>query len=194
MSGLSLLEIALTTDTVLRIDGVGIDVYRDWAGRIVIPATILKGEARGQVRRLTAALGEHQCDPADPCSGLPCVVCRLFGSRRREGAVLFADLMTTAIPIRIDRLRIARSRTRGVSLPSDVRQMLVLPSDTVFEGLIRHRLTVTDPQPLSLLVAGLRGIRQIGTGAALGWGHCEMSVRGAPIAATVFKSSKQPTD
>jgi CRISPR/Cas system CSM-associated protein Csm3 (group 7 of RAMP superfamily) len=189
MIGLTRLEITVTCQGPLRIDGEGIDVYRDWAGRVCIPATLLKGHTRDHVRRLASALGESICDPGAPCDAEPCAVCRLFGSRRHEGAVAFADLFTDTVPIMINRPRIARSRTRGVSLPAETQPILVVPAGAEFSGVVRHHLSSIETQPLALLVAALRGIKQIGTGGAIGWGQCMIGVRGVLFEAAVLAAA-----
>jgi len=189
MIGLTRLDITFTCISPLRIDGIGIDFNRDWVGRACIPAAMMKGHTRDHVRRLALALGETVCDPHIPCVNAPCAVCRLFGSSAREGTVSFTDVVTDATPILIDRMRTSRSRTRGVTMPVGAHQVLVLPTNTVLMGNVLHRLSRNETRPLALLIAALRGVKQLGAGGAVGWGQGTFNIRGEQVDPTVLATA-----
>ena len=194
MTGLTRLEISMIARSPLRIDGVGIDVCRDWAERPCIPAAMVKGQIREQARRLALALAEPICEGRGSCAAAVdrCLLCRLFGAPGYEGAVAFSDLLSSANPVLIDRPRTAQSRTRRVALPVESRQVLVIPPDSTFDGVIRHRLGTVDSKALALLLTALHAGRQWGTGGALGWGQCEVKVRGVLFESALLTAAFGP--
>ena len=182
MSGLATLELELTCRAPTRIGGIGADVRRDWAGRPCVPATTLKGRARVEIRHLAASLSLPVCTARASCDlkSAPCSVCMLFGNRRIEGKVYFADLIADTEPILIESNRMAHSRVRGIALdPNGDREqfrVLGLPSGTRCKGTVRHRIAEAENWQLALLVLGLRAIAQIGAQAGIGWGVCQIAV------------------
>lgn len=189
MSGLATLELELTCDTPTRIGGIGADVRRDWAGRPCIPATTLKGRARVETSGLALSLSLPVCTPRAACdlrpANAPCTMCRLFGNRRVEGDVYFADLIADAEPVLIESNRMAHSRVRGVALDPDGDReqfrVLALPAGTHCKGTVHHRIAESENWQLALLVLGLRAIAQIGAGAGIGQGLCRIDVRNVPL-------------
>ncbi len=115
----------------------------------------------------------------------PCIVCTLFGNRRIEGNVYFADLIADTEPVLIESNRMAHSRTRGIALDPDGDReqfrVLALPPGTRCKGTIRHRIAESENWQLALLVLGLRAIAQIGAHAGIGWGMCQIDVHNVPL-------------
>lgn len=183
---------------------------RDASGRLVIPASALRGALRYELERLLRAQGSDACGANDaPDNGSPtcaCPVCRLFGSEgsatgslRLEDAVLDGEEAEPRLRPQVAVSRstgsavarhLAFSETGGVLLAHDhgpvfrARGRLV-PLGTSDDGLDGDRTHLT---------AACRAVSGIGGGRSrgLGWVECELKVDEPPPTSTSLPPAATP--
>ncbi len=95
---------------------------RDATGRLVIPATTIKGFLREKAELLLRTWGLPVCvgpDPGTMCEGQsPCLVCRVFGNPRLAAPLRFADaVLFSPEEETVIRSGVAISRHRGAAYP-----------------------------------------------------------------------------
>ncbi|MBI4494829.1 MAG: CRISPR-associated protein Csm3 [Chloroflexi bacterium] len=190
-------ESALSVGSTADAQGLGVDkaTARDNRGRLLIPASSIKGRLRHECERIERTLGgfvclppraEQMCPLAHP-QGQCCAVCEIFGSpwrpaplRLSDGTLLLASLPE---PIRTEReLRPFDAQVRpGVSLSRARRaalgERLFFIETSAPNAGFRFQVTLEGELPSTrhraLLLAGLRCLSLLGGGKSrgLGWGR-----------------------
>jgi hypothetical protein len=203
-------EIALTValDTPLSTAGRAArgsafprDLARDSWGRLIVPATHLKGRLRHACLQLARALGLAACTaaaPHAPEARAACPLCALFGAPAQPGALRWRDLPgLDADPDAAPwlhapaeaRAGLALSRPRGVAVAGAHWRPATsaLPAGALRFGHPRAiEGTVAALAHVHLLLAGCRLLTHVGQGRSrgLGWARVEAAaqVDGAPLA------------
>ncbi|HLI28247.1 MAG TPA: RAMP superfamily CRISPR-associated protein [Chloroflexota bacterium] len=201
-------EIALTVElrSALSTSGraahgsvVARDLARDGWGRLILPASHLKGRLRHACRQVAHTLGLASCPPAH--ADAACPLCALFGAPGQPGALRWRDLPCLAAPEpassladplahspAVPRGGLALSRARGVAASAHWRPTtLPLPAQLRFGHPQAIVGMVPAVAPIHLLLAGCRLLGGVGQGRSrgLGWAQvqAEAWVDGAPLAA-----------
>ena len=161
-----------------------------------LAGSALKGKFRYSVLRLELWRGHPACEFGDRpvCKEQePCVMCRLFGSRVKRGALLFTDAYLpedhralfvadelkgeeTRALFRSDalyRATTAMDRVRAVAKVGHLFTTEVLPARLEFEGEIRG------PEEFEALLKEAAGLlTHFGAGGARGLGRCNYRIGG----------------
>ncbi|HZR97120.1 MAG TPA: RAMP superfamily CRISPR-associated protein [Chloroflexota bacterium] len=177
---------------------------RDARGRLVLPASQVKGRLRHACEQVARAVGLAVCRPPDAATmcpqapqvaAPPCAVCALFGSPAWPSPLRWRDLHASLEPAGgrgaavFARAGVALDRRLGVALPGSAYLLETsppLPGDglqfAAEPAVVGH---VADAAPLHLLLAGCRLVASFGAGATrgLGWSAVEAVARldGAPL-------------
>lgn len=190
-------ESALSIGSTAAVQELGVDraTARDGYGRVVIPASSVKGRLRHECERIERTLGgfvcrppraEHMCPLAHPADGF-CVVCDIFGAPWRAAPLRLTDgrLLDEVGPAKAttgrERPRLDAQVRPGVSLSRARRAALAerlffVETSTPNAGF-RFRIDFDADLPSArhraLLLAGLRSLSLLGGGKSrgLGWGR-----------------------
>jgi len=173
---------------------------RDARGLPYIPGSTLKGLLRHACQRLALTLARDSygkiCQTMEhvrPClpGEEPCIICRLFGSRFREGSLKFGDaLLSPAEAERLLQERLAAPRPPGTG-PGESRTQVklsrirrvaepellfcgeVLPEGLTFIAKVKGELDACGEE---LLRNGARLLTHLGAQKNRGLGYCRVSV------------------
>jgi len=169
-------------------------VLRDIRGVPYLAGSSIKGRLRHAALRVLLAEGQSAChtgDRADWCNmARPCPLCRVFGSPRRKGALIFCDAYPAdGMEVLLEemaklpkpsglyrdtqlRARTAIDRELRTVRPQALFTTEVLPDYFVFEGRLLGPLQ--DDRPL--LEKACLVITHFGADAARGLGQCKFKL------------------
>lgn len=177
-------------------------LVRDAQGLPVIPASTIKGRLRYLCKRVALTLNyepeicqtmdrEEACKP-DPDTNKKnlCIICRIFGSRFREGKLRFSDAHLPPAEgktLRVRRLvrpgpffpeaeartQVKLSRVRRVAEPQLLFCGEVAPRGFVFMAQVQGKLS---NEELELLTWGLQLFTHLGAQKSQGLGRCQPSL------------------
>jgi CRISPR/Cas system CSM-associated protein Csm3 (group 7 of RAMP superfamily) len=188
------MTLSATAHSALHITGPGrtlplVDrpLQLDEQGLPVIPASSVRGRIRAHLERLLPAFGLPVCSPPRPELMCPharvpdgfCLACRVFGSPRRDAAVLFNDLKVQ--PIRPlfnfpQRIQVSISRRLNTAQAERLFSSETTPFSenvqSVFAGQISGR---AEPVELGWMIAAIALVEHIGGDKARGLGRVRLS-------------------
>lgn len=162
----------------------------------IIPGSSLKGRLRHRCERLLRALladDAAACGAPNPANTCPldpawlrqyCPICRIFGSPRRPGPLMFSDLTwhgrLLEKPPTLLRTGVSIRRSRRVAEPQRLYDLEAVDAaaELLYRGTISGHLNDDDAQALAaLLWAGLRELQTLGGGRGSGLGRCRVTPR-----------------
>ncbi len=170
--------------------------FRDYLGRVVLPASSIRGALRSQAERIVRtfelASACHVTDSGDACPPIYhaeqrstelCLTCQVFGAPGWNAPVSFSDFVlvedTPEIPFHQEFLAIDRFTGGGAD-------GLKFDAEAVYQPTLHGAMTIdlqrVDPWALGLLALLLRDLVEgdivLGFGAAKGYGACRAAVTG----------------
>lgn len=190
-------ESALSIGSMAAVQELGVDraTARDASGRVVIPASSLKGRLRHECERIERTLGgfvcrppsaERMCPLAHP-AGSFCAVCEIFGAPWRAAPLRLTDGRlvdefgragaTTEHKLRhFDaqvRPGVSLSRARRAALAERLFFIETSAPNAGFRFQIAFDANLPSTRHRALLLAGLRSLSLLGGGKSrgLGWGR-----------------------
>ena len=172
-------------------------VMKDKKGLLYIPASSIKGKLRNICEELTEIFDLKNCSPhgKKQCSRKPfCIVCRIFGSKFREGRLLFdnaymseesrkiyedAGYLQTQARTQVKINRIIKTSEKGHLFQSEYGVR-----DITFQGEINGLLPATPlgaeegnpPYEVIFLLSGLKMLKSIGGNKSTGSGEVDITI------------------
>lgn len=168
----------------------------DSDGKVVLPASSLRGSLRSQAERIVCTIGRRACrvdDTADRCKPIYsawekqslCPVCRAFGAAGWKTPLDISDFKIKEDVASLKQEFVAIDRFTGGSRESAKFNAEAVVSP-VFTGAITIDLNRIAPADAGLLALTLRDLLEgditFGFGSAKGYGACTAKITGAELA------------
>jgi CRISPR/Cas system CSM-associated protein Csm3 (group 7 of RAMP superfamily) len=166
-------------------------------GKVVLPASSLRGCFRSQAERIVRTIGRHACrvdDTANRCKPVYserekqslCPVCRAFGAAGWKTPLDISDFKLKGNVASLKQEFVAIDRFAGGSRESAKFNAEAVVSP-VFTGAVIIDLKRIDPADAGLLALTLRDLLEgditFGFGSAKGYGACTAKIVGATLSA-----------